>query len=86
MVIPVRKNYAGYLEDGERNICTNRFVPWFETTILSAAVPHLVKDKSDKLIYIGESSDFGDRMATHSGRTYSSSLRRRIGTEILNSI
>ena len=44
---------------------------------------YLVKDKSGKLIYIGESSDIGERIKTHSGRTYFSALRRHIGTDIL---
>lgn len=44
---------------------------------------YIVKDKSDKIIYIGESSNIGERIKTHSGRTYFSALRRHIGTDIL---
>lgn len=44
---------------------------------------YIVKDKSDKLIYIGESSNIGDRIKTHCGRTYFSALRRYIWTNVL---
>ena len=44
----------------------------------------MVHDGHDgKVIYIGESSDIGERYETHSGRTYFSALRRHIGENIL---
>lgn len=80
----VQKNYQELLKEGETKIIKSVFTPWFDTKTTSSAGLYLVKDKSEKLIYIGESSDIGDRIKTHSGRTYFSALRRHIGTEILN--
>jgi predicted GIY-YIG superfamily endonuclease len=80
----VQVNYAGLLEEGESKILKAIYMPWFDTKIISSAGLYLVKDKAERLIYIGESSDVGERIATHSGRTYFSALRRHIGTDILN--
>ncbi|MDR3127130.1 MAG: GIY-YIG nuclease family protein [Tannerellaceae bacterium] len=44
---------------------------------------HFVKDQNDTLLYIGESSDLGERLESHNGDTYISTLRRSIGTDIL---
>ena len=79
----VQLNYKELLLEGESKIFKTTFTPWFATQIYSKAGLYLVKDKTDKLIYIGESSDVGERISTHSGRTYFSALRRHIGTEIL---
>lgn len=80
----VQLTYSGLLKEGETKILKTKFIPWFETEIFSAAGIYLVKNKSDNLIYIGESSNIGERISTHSGRTYFSALRRHIGTEILD--
>ncbi len=79
----VQNNYADILKQGEVKLFKTKFCNWFDLMTISAAGLYLVKDKTDRLIYIGESSDVGDRIATHSGRTYFSALRRHIGTEIL---
>ncbi len=80
----VQEKFTELLKEGESKISKASFTPWFDTKIISLAGLYLVKDKADKLIYIGESSDVGERIATHSGRTYFSALRRHIGTDILN--
>jgi predicted GIY-YIG superfamily endonuclease len=79
----VQENSVKLLEEGETRILKSTFTPWFDTKIISSAGLYIVKDKSDKLIYIGESSNIGERIKTHSGRTYFSALRRHIGTDIL---
>src|SRR5690554_4309966 len=79
----VQENFAELLKEGEIKILKSSLTPWFDTKVISLAGLYLVKDKSDKLIYIGESSDIGERIKTHSGRTYFSALRRHIGTDIL---
>jgi predicted GIY-YIG superfamily endonuclease len=79
----VQTEFSDLLLQGETRILKSIIKPWFELTTISNAGLYLVKDKSDKLIYIGESSDVGERIKTHSGRTYFSALRRHIGTEIL---
>lgn len=79
----VQENFEELLKEGEIKILKSTFKPWFETKIISIAGLYLVKDKTDKLIYIGESSDVGERIKTHSGRTYFSALRRHVGTDIL---
>ncbi|HUM52884.1 MAG TPA: GIY-YIG nuclease family protein [Chitinophagales bacterium] len=79
----VQENFAKILEEGEIKILKSTFTSWFDAKIIRLAGLYLVKDKSDKLIYIGESSDIGERIKTHSGRTYFSALRRHIGTDIL---
>lgn len=79
----VQSEFTDILKQGETKLFKTTFKPWFELTTFSNAGLYLVKDKSDKLIYIGESSDLGERITTHSGRTYFSALRRHVGTEIL---
>jgi len=80
----IQENFTELLIEGENKILKSSFTSWFDTKIISSAGLYLVKDKSDNLIYIGESSDVGERIVTHSGRTYFSALRRHIGTDILN--
>lgn len=79
----VQENSVKLLEEGETRILKSTFTTWFDTKIISLAGLYIVKDKSDKIIYIGESSNIGERIKTHSGRTYFSALRRHIGTDIL---
>lgn len=79
----VQENSVKLLEEGETRILKSIFTTWFDTKMISSAGLYIVKDKSDKLIYIGESSNIGERIKTHSGRTYFSALRRYIGTDIL---
>jgi predicted GIY-YIG superfamily endonuclease len=81
--IDVQNDFADILKQGETKLFMSKFYPWFNLTTKSNAGLYLVKDKSDKLIYIGESSDTSERIATHSQRTYFSALRRHVGTEIL---
>lgn len=80
----VQDNFLELLAEGENKIIESNFTPWLEVEIVNSAGLYLVKDKSNKLIYIGESSNVGERITTHSGRTYFSALRRHIGTDILN--
>ncbi len=79
----VQDDFDELLKQGENKIFKSIFKPWFETETIPNAGLYLVKDKSDKMIYIGESSNLGERITTHSGRTYFSALRRHIGTDIL---
>ena len=79
----VQANFEGILKEGEAKILNSIFKPWFAIDFRSCAGIYLVKDIMGNLIYIGESSNIGDRIMTHSGRTYFSALRRHIGTEIL---
>lgn len=79
----VQQNFDDILIEGESKILKSTFVPWFDARVLNSAGIYLVKDKSGKLIYVGESSIVAERIKTHSGRTYFSALRRHIGTEIL---
>ena len=79
----VQENFEELLKEGEIKILKSVFTNWFDTKIISKPGLYIVKDKADKLIYIGESSDIGERIKTHSGRTYFSALRRHIGTDIL---
>lgn len=79
----VQQNAIELIKEGESKILNSSFTPWFDTKVINLAGLYLVKDKSNKLIYIGESSDVGERIETHSSRTYFSALRRHIGTDIL---
>jgi predicted GIY-YIG superfamily endonuclease len=81
--LSIQNEFADILKQGETKLFKTTFQPWFNLKTISNAGLYLVKDKSDRLIYIGESSDVGERISTHSGRTYFSALRRHIGTEIL---
>ena len=80
----VQQNAFEFLKEGENEILNSKFVSWFDVKTVCSAGLYLVKNKSDELIYIGESSDISERIKTHSGRTYFSALRRHIGTDILN--
>ena len=79
----VQENFAKNLKEGENEILKSTFTSWFAAKLVRSAGLYLVKDNSNKLIYIGESSDIGERIKVHSGRTYFSALRRHIGTDIL---
>jgi predicted GIY-YIG superfamily endonuclease len=81
--VQIQSEFSCFQKQGEIELFKSTFKPWFELTTVSNAGLYLVKDKADKLIYIGESSDVGERIRTHSGQTYFSALRRHIGTEIL---
>jgi predicted GIY-YIG superfamily endonuclease len=80
----VQKNKVEILLQAEQEILKKKFTSWFDCNVNKSAGIYIVRDKLDKLIYIGESSDIFDRHKTHSTRTYFSALRRHIGTEILN--
>lgn len=79
----VQNNVIELLKEGESKILSSIYTSWFDTKIINSAGLYLVKDKLNKLIYIGESSDIGERITTPSERTYFSALRRHIGTDIL---
>lgn len=79
----VQENALELLKEGESKILESTFTPWFDAKISRSAGLYIVKDNTDKLIYIGESSDLYDRIKTHGGRTYFSALRRHIGTDVL---
>ena len=78
----VQARSSEILLEGERALLGRGYTPWFEASVPHCAGIYVVRS-NDRLIYIGESSDIGDRHATHSGTTYFSALRRHIGTEIL---
>jgi predicted GIY-YIG superfamily endonuclease len=79
----VQQSHDALLAEGARAALQSPFTPWFDARIVPKAGVYLVKDKTGTLIYIGESSDISERIATHSGQTYFSALRRHVGTEIL---
>lgn len=79
----VQDAFVDLLKQGEENILNTTFNLWDNLPNNISAGIYLVKDKSQRIIYIGESSDVRERILTHSGRTYFSALRRHIGTEIL---
>lgn len=72
------------LLQAEQEILKGKFSLWFDCKSESIAGLYIVRNKLDKLIYIGESSDICERHKTHSSTTYFSALRRHIGTDILN--
>lgn len=80
----VQKVKTEILLQAEQEILKGKFSLWFECKVEKIAGLYLVRNKLDKLIYIGESSDICERFNTHSNKTYFSALRRHIGTEILN--
>ncbi|MBP6304256.1 MAG: GIY-YIG nuclease family protein, partial [Bacteroidia bacterium] len=80
----VQKAKTDILLQAEQEILQGKFSSWFDCNAESVAGLYIVRDKHDKLIYIGESSDICERHKTHSSRTYFSALRRHIGTELLN--
>lgn len=80
----VQKAKTELLLQAEQEILKGKFNPWFDCNVEKVAGLYIVRNKLDKLIYIGESSDICDRFNTHSKTTYFSALRRHIGTEILN--
>jgi len=80
----VQQCSSDLMQEGEEKILNTKFIPWFDIPLPSMAGLYLVKNASDKLIYIGESSDIKERLLTHSTRTYFSALRRHIGTNILS--
>ncbi len=57
---------------------------WSEVAPRSEPGVYIVHARDRKTpLYIGESSDLGERHDTHSHRTYFSALRRHIATEVL---
>ena len=80
----VQNNYSDLLRMGEDEIFGKQSESWFDGIIPNCAGLYLVFDNSDKLIYVGESSNLKDRYDAHSNTTYFSALRRHIGKSILN--
>lgn len=80
----VQKTKAEILLEAEQEILKGKFNLWFDCIVENVPGLYIVRNKLDKLIYIGESSDIYERFNTHSKTTYFSALRRHIGTEILN--
>lgn len=80
----VQKLKTEILIQAEQEILKGKLNLWFDCKVEKVAGLYIVRNKLDKLIYIGESSDICDRFKTHSNATYFSALRRHIGTEILN--
>lgn len=79
----VQKMVSHLLKEAEQTVMKAAFAPWFDYNVMDLPGVYFVRNKSNDLIYIGESSDLGKRYLAHSGRTYFSALRRHIGTEIL---
>ncbi len=79
----VQNNYLELLQDAENKIMKLNFVPWHDFICEKTAGVYIVKDKSDNIIYIGESSNLEERIFVHANRTYFSALRRHIGTDLL---
>ena len=80
----VQKVKSEILLQAEQEVLKRKFNLWFDCNVEKEAGLYIVRNKLDKLIYIGESSNIYDRFNTHSKTTYFSALRRHIGTEILN--
>ncbi|MCW4470768.1 GIY-YIG nuclease family protein [Flavobacterium sp. MFBS3-15] len=76
--------HSDILKQGENIVLNSKFTNWFDAKIISNAGLYLVIDKSGALLYIGESSNVGERIITHSKRSYFSALRRHIGTNVLD--
>jgi len=80
----IQSQHDMLLAEAEQAVLKNTYHPWFDATVPHLAGVYIVRRRNnEELIYIGESSDIGERYETHSGRTYFSALRRHIGTEIL---
>lgn len=79
----VQNDWENLLKQAELEIFKSDFNPWFANAVPALAGIYIVKDTKNDIIYIGESSLLNKRYKVHSERTYFSSLRRHIGTEIL---
>lgn len=80
----VQNDVDGFLREAEERLFEIPFNKWDSIDIVSSPGVYLVKNEADKIIYIGEGSNLKKRISKHSKATYSSALRRHIGTEILN--
>ncbi len=79
----VQENAGIYLKQGVDIVTKQKYIPWNKFDGISVPGIYIVKSTKKDIIYVGESSDIGERHCTHSGRTYFSALRRHIGTMIL---
>jgi predicted GIY-YIG superfamily endonuclease len=79
----VQNEKSNLLKEAEILVLNGAFDLWFENNAPSVAGIYIVKNKNGEIIYIGETSLLSKRYMAHSKRTYFSSLRRHIGTEIL---
>jgi predicted GIY-YIG superfamily endonuclease len=71
------------LEQGEREVLSQKPLPWNQVRMRSVPGIYLIFNQ-DELIYIGESTDLAERYETHSSRTRFSAFRRQVATEILS--
>jgi len=78
----VQENYADLLNDGEKNLKRIKLIEWSFAQPKSSAGIYWIEHPKFGIIYIGESSGLSKRIATHSGRTYFSALRRNLGESI----
>lgn len=79
----VQNNFQKIMVEGENKLNKLNFSEWHKTLLFESAGIYLVKDRSEKIIYVGESSNIRERIRTHSTQTYFSAFRRNIGTTIL---
>ncbi|WP_312139486.1 GIY-YIG nuclease family protein [Sphingobacterium sp.] len=79
----LQTNSNRFLELSESLIMSKKFDLWGECYVERTPGVYIVRDSTNQLIYIGESSDIYDRHKTHSKTTYFSALRRHVATELL---
>ena len=80
----LQQHYAGILAQGERELFAQSFVRWSAAPLPRVAGVYVVRSPEfDKILYVGESSDVGERYISHSANTYISALRRHVGTGLL---
>ncbi|MEA2030671.1 MAG: GIY-YIG nuclease family protein [candidate division Zixibacteria bacterium] len=79
----VQDEYFGIIESGGKAVIAAKPCNWLEATPLAKAGVYIVFNHKNEIIYIGESSNIGDRYKTHGKDTYFSAFRRNLGTNLL---
>ena len=77
-------NYKTLFEDGEQALMNTKFNNWQKVIADKSPVVYWIEHIDHGLIYIGETYDMKKRFKNHSEKTYSSALRRHIGTDIFD--
>lgn len=79
----VQKEYFEILEAGRKRVLTMKPVYWMEAIPFAKPGLYIVTSDKCEIIYIGETSNVGDRYRTHGKDTYFSAFRRNLGTKLL---
>ncbi|MCH8027870.1 MAG: GIY-YIG nuclease family protein [candidate division Zixibacteria bacterium] len=79
----VQSEYSEIIKDGGKTVLTFKPVNWVDAKPFPESGLYVISNDSDEIIYIGESSNVGDRYSTHSKNTYFSAFRRNLGTKLL---